>query len=73
MINNSFWLPILHLEYAISLSYDYVFYKLAKKATLVKAVPLFVHHIVRHVDTQTDIVAVPLVKQGIDVPQVNSC
>lgn len=39
-------------------------------ATLVKAVLPFVHHIVRHVDTQTDIVVVPLVIQGTDVPQV---
>lgn len=39
-------------------------------ATLVKAVPPFVHHIARHVDTQTDIVVVPLVIQGTDVPQV---
>lgn len=39
-------------------------------ATLVKAVPPFVYLIVRHVDTQTDIVVVPLVIQGTDVPQV---
>lgn len=45
---------------------------LAKKATLVKAVPPFVHHIARHVDTQTDIVVVPLVIQGTDVPQIVS-
>lgn len=37
---------------------------------MVKAVPPFVHLIVRHVDTQTDIVAVPLVIQGTDVPKV---
>lgn len=41
----------------------------ARKATLVKAVPPFAHHIARHVDTQTDIVVVPLVIQGTDVPQ----
>lgn len=54
------------------LIYDPVFIKLAMKATLVKAVPPFVHHIVKHVDTQTDIVVVPLVIQDIDVPQVNT-
>lgn len=42
---------------------------LARKATLVKAVPPFVPHIVRHVDTQTDIVVALLVIQGSDVPQ----
>lgn len=41
----------------------------ANKATLVKTVPPFAHHIVRHVDTQTDIVVVPLVIQDTDVPQ----
>lgn len=39
---------------------------------MVKVVPPFVHHIVRHADTQTDIVVVPLVIKGTDVPQVNS-
>lgn len=42
---------------------------LAREATLVKVVSLFVHHIVRHVDTQTDIVVVPRVIQDTDVPQ----
>lgn len=42
---------------------------LARKATLVKAVPPFVHPIARHADTQTDIVVVPLVIQGTVVPQ----
>lgn len=41
----------------------------AIKATLVKTVPPFVHHIARPVDTQTDIVVVPLVIQDTDVPQ----
>lgn len=36
---------------------------------MVKAVPLFVHHIARHVDTQTDIVVVLLVIQDMDVQQ----
>lgn len=62
-------LLILHHKYAIYLFYDHVLYKLARKATLVKAVPPFVHHIVRHADTQTDIVVAPLAIQGTDVPQ----
>lgn len=33
--------------------------------------PLFAHRIVRHVDTQTDIVAAWLVIQGTDATQVN--
>lgn len=50
--------------------YENISFKRANKATLVKTVPPFAHHIVRHVDTQTDIVVVPLVIQDTDVPQV---
>lgn len=41
----------------------------AIKDILVETVLLFVRHIAKHVDTQTDIVAVLLVIQGTDVPQ----
>lgn len=44
----------------------------ARKDILAETVPPFVHLIVRHVDTRTDIVAVSLVIQGTDAPQVNS-
>lgn len=50
--------------------YENISFKRARKATLVKTVPPFVQHIVRHADTQTDIVVVLLVIQGTDVPHV---
>lgn len=43
----------------------------AKTDILAETVPLFAPHIVKRVDTQTDIVDVPLVIQGTDVTRVN--
>lgn len=46
-------------------------FKRARMDILAETVPLFVPHIAKLVDTQTDIVAVLLVIQGTDATQVN--
>lgn len=46
-------------------------FKSARMDILAETVPLFVPHIAKLVDTQTVIVAVPLVIQGTDATHVN--
>lgn len=63
--------PFWHLTNAKACFYDIFNFKLAGWDFSEETVPLYVQPIARHVEAQMGIVAVWLVIQDTDVPQVN--